>query len=202
MSRTGIAITAALLLGFTASPCPVFAAPSPSLYYVQAGAPACRRVIDLEKVPALWRATPNLHAKDFVARGCVWLSSNTVVSWDGRRRDFYFARITTGDRHPFFVYANDIGLSPYHDPLKRDYVTAEGAIACGTPFRIAEASQAVAAGDKTWLRQTGCVTLPAGVAALRIAPAVAEPGTWQVRLQGHPQGQTVWMRSTDLTATP
>ena len=63
MSRTGIAITAAFLLGLMASP--AFAAPSESLYYnyIHAGAPACQRIKDLEKVPALWRATPDSYAR-------------------------------------------------------------------------------------------------------------------------------------------
>lgn len=200
MSRTGIAITAAFLLGLTASP--AFAASSQSLYYIHAGAPACLRIKDLEKVPALWRATPDSHAKDFAALGCVWLSSNARVSWDGRRHDLYFAKITTADHRSLVAYANDLGLAPYRDPLKRDYLTVAGAIACAAPFRLGEAAQAVIAGDRAWLHQTGCVTLPAGVAALRLAPPLAEPGVWQVRLRDRTKGQTVWMRSTDLTDTP
>ncbi len=95
-----------------------------------------------------------------------------------------------------------MGLAPYRDPLKRDYLTVAGAIACAARFRLGEASQTVAASDKAWLHHTGCVTLPAGVAALRIAPAISEPGVWQVRLPDRAKGQTTWMRSTDLADTP
>jgi hypothetical protein len=133
----------------TASPCPVFAAPSPSLYYVQAGAPACQHVKDLEKLPALWRATPAAHAGDFAKIKCVWLAPNTRVTWSGTRIELFFARIETADHRTLVVYRNDLGRSPWQDPLRRDYVTLEGAIACGTPFPLGEAAQAVAAGDKT-----------------------------------------------------
>jgi len=198
MSRTAIAAGIALLTIIA----PAAADDSQILYYVQSGAPACQRIKDLEKIPALWRVTPAAHAGDFAKIKCVWLAPNTRVTWSGTRIELFFARITTADHRTLVVYRNDLGRSPWQDPLRRDYVTLEGAIACTSPFRIEEASQAIIAGDKAWFNRTGCVRVPAGVAALRISPPLAEPGVWQVRLRDRTKGQTVWVRSTDLTATP
>jgi hypothetical protein len=199
MSRTAIAVGIALLTIIA----PASASDdSQALYYVQSGAPACQRVKDLDKMPALWRATPAAHVGDFAKLKCVWLAPNTRVIWSGTRIEFFFARIATADHRSLVVYRNDLGRSPWHDPLRRDYVTLQGAIACTNPFWIEEASQAIIAGDKAWFDGTGCVRLPASISALRIAPPLAEPGVWQVRLRDRTRGQTVWMRSTDLTATP
>lgn len=204
MARSGCrsAVTVAIITTVTvATHAPAFADAPQSLYYVQRGAPACQHVQALEKVPALWRATPDSHAKDFAALDCSWLQPNTEVMWDGVRRQFYFARITAAGRRPLVMYANDLDRSRYRDPLRRDFATRDGAIACGAPFRLPEASQAVAQGDSAWLRETGCIRLPAGVSVLRISPAVAAPGVWQVRIHDR-TSETVWMRSTDLVDAP
>jgi len=194
-----VAAVATLASGAAAKPSPPN--DSHAVYYVQGGAPACRRIGDLQKAPTLWRATPTVHTADYAKINCVWLPSNARVAWSGKRIEFYFARITTTDRRTLVVYANDLAQLPYRDPLRRDYVTVEGAIACAAPFRLAEASQAVADGDRGWLVQTGCIRLPAGVRATRIAPATAtESDVWQVRLRDRSAGATVWMRGTDMDA--
>jgi hypothetical protein len=199
MSRTAIAAGIALLTIVA----PASAADdSQTLYYVQRGAPACQRVKDLDKMPALWRATPAAHAGDFAKLKCVWLAPNTRVAWSGTRIELFFARIATADHRTLVVYRNDLGRSPWQDPLRRDYVTREGAIACTSPFRIDEASQAIIAADKTWFGRTGCIRVSAGVAAHRIAPPIAEPGVWQVRLRTAKFGATAWMRSTELEVPP
>jgi hypothetical protein len=175
------------------------------LYYVQDGAAACTTRKALQALPALWSATPAAHAKDYAARGCVWLASNTMVAWNGRRDPdalSLFARIAIADKPPLVMFANDLGEAPWRNPSARDFVTRAGGIACSMPYQLEPAYQAAHRNDEAWFRSTGCAHVPEGIAAVRIAPGVATSteGAWQVRLRDRFKGVTVWMYGTALDA--
>jgi hypothetical protein len=181
---------------------PAFASPASSPYFVQGGVVACRSLLTLTKIPSAWKNAPADHVADFSKHQCRWLAANSVVQWNGAPIGSYFAQIIPADDIPMVTYRNFLDAKPWRNPLSRDYVTAEGAIACPVWQKLAETREADAHRDQKWFRETGCYRVAAGVEAIRIYPNQPTSHIWQVRLRSGRLSQTVFMDVSNIRTTP
>ena len=80
------------------------------------------------------------------------------------------------------------------DYLNPNLKTSSIAVLCVNPFNLKEALTAVTASDNKWLQSLNCISLPAGLSAIRIQPDISsltEP--WQVRVKlPSGEGATLW----------
>jgi hypothetical protein len=159
---------------------------SAETYFVQgAGVVACARADDLARKTS-----------------CALLAPNAAVAWDGKRIDGFAPRYLGGDvarveiaGRARFVYANFLSTRPWRDPLRREFTAGAGAIACRSPAKFEDAFYAASRGDAALLREAGCMTIPEGTAATRLAPAVAaDESAWRMRVRfAQSAPQDLWM---------
>jgi hypothetical protein len=99
-----------------------------------------------------------------------------------------------------------VASGPREVGFERDFVTANEAVFCSSPFQVTEGKIALERNDHQWIDRAGCVALEASILLVRIEPTASDilrhRGPWKVRLMLPSGGNfTAWGDPDDFRFT-